>query len=191
PTLLFPAAVTGRRHTPRLEAAGEAGGPEANHNPAAREQLALHLGNARAASRAPEQERPTNAVQAMRPASILAKMTARSQCRTSEAARRSSPPASCGSAPKRDPTSDRPQLLNTLKEILFRVGRRSGYLPFGVFTGDFSDLLLLWPGSRFGADSHVVSCIKLTGPDKLTVPCHRRQVPISEQRRNQMLPRAV
>ena len=127
----------------------------------------------------------------MRPASILAKMTARSQCRTSEAARRSSPPASCGSAPKRDPTSDRPQLVDTLKEILFRVGRRSGYLTFGVFAGDFSDLLLLWPGSRFGADSHVVSCIKLTGPDKLTVPCHRRQVPISEQRRNQMLPRAV
>jgi hypothetical protein len=31
----------------------------------------------------------------------------------------------CESATKRDPTSDRPQLLDTLKEILFRVGSRS------------------------------------------------------------------
>src|SRR5262249_17916346 len=148
--------------------------------------------NARAASRAPEQERPTNAVQAMRPAFILAKMTARSQCRTSEAARRSSsPPASCGSAPKRDPTSDRPQLLDTLKELLFPVARASVSLLLGFSPGFFSGWVVIWPGPRLGAASHVVSCIKLTGPDKLTVPCHRRQVPISEQRRNQMLPRRV
>ena len=37
---------------------------------------------------------------------------------------------SCESAPKRDPTSDRPQLLATLKEILFRVGSRSA--PIGT-----------------------------------------------------------
>ena len=65
--------------------------------------------------------------------------------------------AGCESAPKWDPTSDRPQLLDTLKEILFRVGsdrRRSGPPTSGVFADDFSDLLLFWPGSRFGADSH-------------------------------------
>ena len=63
----------------------------------------------------------------------------------------------CESVPKWDPTSDRPQLLDTLKEFLFRVGPRSapiGTPTSGVLAGDFSDLLLFWPGSRFGADSH-------------------------------------
>ena len=62
----------------------------------------------------------------------------------------------CESAPKRDSTSDRPQLLDTLKEFLFRVGPRSapiGTPTSGVLADDFSDLLLFWPGSRFGADS--------------------------------------
>jgi hypothetical protein len=55
------------------------------------------------------------------------------------------------------PPSDRPQLLDTLKEFLFRVGPRSapiGTPTSGVLADDFSDLLLFWPGSRFGADSH-------------------------------------
>jgi hypothetical protein len=64
--------------------------------------------------------------------------------------------ANCESAPKRDPTSDRPQLLDTLKEILFRVGSRSALIGTstpGVLSGNFSRLLLFRPGSRFGADS--------------------------------------
>jgi len=52
----------------------------------------------------------------------------------------------CESAPKRDPASDGPQLLDTLKEILFRVGVPIGAdrdPTFGVLSGDFSDLLLI------------------------------------------------
>ena len=59
--------------------------------------------------------------------------------------------------PKRDPSSDRLQLLGTLKKLLFRLGSRSapiGTPTSGVLAIDFSDLLLFWPGSRFGADSH-------------------------------------
>ena len=61
----------------------------------------------------------------------------------------------CESAPKPDPTSGRPQLLGILKEILFRVGSRSapiGTPTSGVLADDFSDLVLFWPGSRFGSD---------------------------------------
>ena len=66
----------------------------------------------------------------------------------------------CESAPKGDPTSDRPQLLDTLKKILFRVGSRSapiGTYTSGVLGDDFSNLLLSWPGSRFGAVSQVIT----------------------------------
>jgi hypothetical protein len=65
--------------------------------------------------------------------------------------------SNCESASKRDPTRDRPQHLDTTKEILFRVGSRSapiGTPTSGVLANDLSDLLLFWPGSRFGADSH-------------------------------------
>jgi hypothetical protein len=57
--------------------------------------------------------------------------------------------SACESAPKRDPTSDRPQLLDTLKEFLFRVGSRSvpiGTLTSGVLADDFSDLLCFGQG---------------------------------------------
>src|SRR6516162_6787462 len=63
----------------------------------------------------------------------------------------------CGSAPKRDPTSDRPQLVEILKEIFVRVGSRSAPIrtPYvWCFSSDFSYLLQFWPGSRFSADSH-------------------------------------
>jgi hypothetical protein len=66
------------------------------------------------------------------------------------------PGSRCESAPKRDPTSDRPQLLDLSSRFCFRRGpdrRRSGPRTSGVFADDFIDLLLFWPGSRFGADS--------------------------------------
>jgi len=80
----------------------------------------------------------------------------------------------CESAPKRTPTSDRTQLLDTLKEFLFQVGSRSA--PIGtptsdVLADDFSDLLLFWPGSRFGADSHHARSVRRTPPIQvLTMP---------------------
>src|ERR1700758_4628281 len=78
----------------------------------------------------------------------------------------------CESTTKRDPTSDTPQLLDTLKEILFRVGSRSapiGTTTSGVLSGDFSDLLLFWPESRFGADSH------LRPATSIIWPCHEHR----------------
>jgi hypothetical protein len=64
----------------------------------------------------------------------------------------------CGSAQKRDPTSDRPQLVDRLKEIFLSVGVPIGAdrdAKSGVFSSDFSYLLQFWPGSRFGAGSHL------------------------------------
>ena len=55
----------------------------------------------------------------------------------------------CESAPKRDPSSDSPQLLDTTKEFLFRLGSRSvpiGTLTSGVLADDFSDLLCFGQG---------------------------------------------
>src|ERR1700758_5407952 len=80
----------------------------------------------------------------------------------------------CESTTKRDPTSDTPQLLDTLKGILFRVGSRSapiGTPTSGVLADDFSDLLLFWPGSRFGADSQLRVCLP---PACLGTVCCRR-----------------
>ena len=62
----------------------------------------------------------------------------------------------CESGLKRDPTSDRPQLVDTLKEIFI-----SGGVPIdadreptpGVFSRDLSYLVQFRLGSRFGADS--------------------------------------
>jgi len=51
-------------------------------------------------------------------------------------------PPLCESAPKRDPTSDRPQLVDTLKEILLRVGSRSA--PIGtLYVWVFSPAILV------------------------------------------------
>jgi len=68
-------------------------------------------------------------------------------------------PFKCESESNRDPTRDRPQHLDTTNEILFRVGSRSasiGTPTSDVLADDLSDLLLFWPGSRFGADSHAL-----------------------------------
>jgi hypothetical protein len=70
-------------------------------------------------------------------------------CPTPERADPGSRRDECESAPKRDPTSDRPQLLGTLKEILFRVGSRSAPIrtpTSGVLSGEISDLLLFGRG---------------------------------------------
>ena len=65
-------------------------------------------------------------------------------------------PPLCESAPKRDPTSDRPQLVDTLKEIFVLGG-----VPMSADRDPhvwcvlrrFQLLAAVWPGSCFGADS--------------------------------------
>ena len=54
-----------------------------------------------------------------------------------------------------DPTSDRPLLVDTLKEIF--VGCPDVDPTPGIFYSDFSYLLQFWSGSRFGADLHTTS----------------------------------
>src|SRR6516164_6034902 len=90
----------------------------------------------------------------------------------------------CESAPKRDSTSDRPQLLDTLKEFLFRVGPRSapiGTPTSGVLAGDFSDLLLFWPGSRFGADSQIFAGWRPAAPMVVAAVVRSRRLAVADR----------
>src|SRR5215471_2841364 len=72
----------------------------------------------------------------------------------------------------------------TPPEFLFRVGPRSAPIETptsGVLADDFSDLLLFWPGSRFGADSQIFAGRRPAAPMGVAAVMRSRRLAVADR----------
>src|SRR5262252_5932197 len=72
----------------------------------------------------------------------------------------------------------------TPPEFLFRVGPRSAPIETptsGVLADDFSDLLLFWPGSRFGADSQIFAGRRPAAPMGVAAVVRSRRLAVVDR----------